>query len=319
MQRHQITGHTELVGLMAYPIRHSQSPATHNAAYEKLGLDIVNLAFEVDADELEDAIKGLKALKLRGSNISMPNKTIVHKYLDEISPAAELCGAVNTVVNKDGYLVGHITDGIGYMQSLKDNGIDPIGKKVTIVGSGGTATAVQIQAALDGVKEMSIFAIQDKFWDNAKATVEKINTKTNCKATLYDLADLDKLKEEMNDSYLFTNATGVGMKPMEGQTYIPDKSFFRPDLIVTDVIYSPHETAMLKMAREAGCKTMNGQGMMLFQAIEAIELILGERVDSEYMKEKLGISYVYEQNKNYEKEAEPLGSASFIYDSEDQF
>ena len=90
MQRHQITGHTELVGLMAYPIRHSQSPATHNAAYEKLGLDIVNLAFEVDADELEDAIKGLKALKLRGSNISMPNKTIVHKYLDEISPAAEL-------------------------------------------------------------------------------------------------------------------------------------------------------------------------------------------------------------------------------------
>ena len=125
-------------------------------------------------------------------------------------------------------------------------------------------------------------------------TVKKINENTNCKATFYPLEDLDKLKEEMHSSYLFTNATGVGMKPLEGITYIPDPSFFRPDLIVTDVVYAPHETAMLKMARHAGCKTMNGQGMMLFQAIAAIELILGKRVDSEYMKEKLGISYVYE-------------------------
>ena len=293
MERHQITGHTELIGLMAYPIRHSQSPATHNAAYEKLGLDIVNLAFEVDADDLEDAIKGLRALKMRGSNISMPNKTIVHKYLDEVSPAAQLCGAVNTIVNKDGYLIGHNTDGIGYVQSLKDNGIDPTGKKVTIAGSGGAATAVQIQSALDGVAEMSIFARDDRFKDNALATVKKINENTNCKAVFYALEDLDRLKAEMADSYLFTNATGVGMKPLEGITYIPDASFFRPDLIVTDVVYSPHETAMLKMARKAGCKTMNGQGMMLFQAIAAIELMLGQRGDSEYMKEKLGISYVY--------------------------
>lgn len=293
MERHQITGHTELIGLMAYPIRHSQSPATHNAAYEKLGLDIVNLAFEVDASDLEDAIKGLRALKLRGSNISMPNKTIVHKYLDEVSPAAQLCGAVNTVVNKDGYLIGHITDGVGYMQSLKDNHIDPVGRKVTIVGSGGAATAVQIQAALDGVAEMSIFARNDKFTENAVDTVEKINANTNCKATFYPLEDLDRLKTEMDSSYLFTNATGVGMKPLEGQTYIPDKSFFRPDLIVTDVIYSPHMTRMLEMAKEAGCKIMNGQGMMLFQAIAAIELMLGQRVDSEYMKEKLGIKYEY--------------------------
>ncbi len=293
MERHQITGHTELIGLMAYPIRHSQSPATHNAAYEKLGLDIVNLAFEVDAPELEDAIRGMRALKLRGSNISMPNKTIVHKYLDEVSPAAKLCGAVNTVVNKDGYLIGHITDGIGYMQSLKDNQIDPVGKKVTIVGSGGAATAVQIQAALDGVSELSIFARDDQFKENAVKTVEKINSNTDCKAALYPLEDLSLLKAEMDTSYLFTNATGVGMKPLEGQTYIPDSSFFRPDLIVTDVIYSPHMTRMLEMAKEAGCKIMNGQGMMLFQAIAAIELMLGQRVDSEYMKEKLGIRYEY--------------------------
>lgn len=287
----RITGHTELIGLMAYPIRHSSSPAMQNEAFAKLGLDYAYLAFEVDNDTLEDAITGLRALKMRGSNVSMPNKTVVHKYLDELSPAAEMCGAVNTIVNDNGKLTGHITDGIGYMQSLKDNDIDVIGKKMTIVGAGGAATAIEIQAALDGVAEISIFNRKDEFWSNAEKTVEKINTKTNCKATLYDLADLDKLKEEIEDSYLFANATGMGMKPLEGQTYIPDKSFFRKDLIVTDVVYFPRETEMLRMAKEVGCKTMNGLGMMLFQGSAAFELWTGQPMPIEYMKETLGIKY----------------------------
>lgn len=285
----RITGHTELIGLMAYPIRHSSSPAMHNEAFRTLGYDYAYLAFEVDNDSLEDAVKGLRALKLRGSNVSMPNKTVIHKYLDEVSPAAQLCGAVNTVVNDNGKLVGHITDGIGYMQSLKEEGIDVIGKKMTIVGAGGAATAIEIQAALDGVKEISIFNIRDKFWDNAVETVKKINDNTSCKAKLYDLADLDKLKEEIEDSYIFVNATGMGMKPLEGQTYIPDKSFFRPDLIVTDVVYSPRETEMLRMAKEVGCKTMNGLGMMLFQGSAAFELWTGEPMPIDHMKEFLGI------------------------------
>lgn len=287
----RITGYTELIGLMAYPIRHSSSPAMQNEAFAKLGLDYAYLAFEVDNDTLEDAITGLRALKMRGSNVSMPNKTVVHKYLDELSPAAEMCGAVNTIVNDNGKLTGHITDGIGYMQSLKDNDIDVIGKKMTIVGAGGAATAIEIQAALDGVAEISIFNRKDEFWANAEKTVEKINTKTNCKATLYDLADLDKLKEEIEDSYLFANATGMGMKPLEGQTYIPDKSFFRKDLIVTDVVYFPRETEMLRMAKEVGCKTMNGLGMMLFQGSAAFELWTGQPMPIEYMKETLGIKY----------------------------
>ena len=274
----RITGHTELIGLMAYPIRHSSSPAMHNEAFAYLGLDYAYLAFEVDNDTLEDAIKGLRALRMVGSNVSMPNKTVVHKYLDKLSPAAELCGAVNTIVNDNGVLTGHITDGIGYMRALKDNNIDVIGKKMTIVGSGGAATAIEVQAALDGVAEMSIFNIRDKFWDNAEATIRKINERTNCKVALYDLADLDKLKEEIASSYLFANATGMGMKPLEGQTYIPDKSFFRPDLIVTDVVYSPRETAMLKMAKEVGCKTMNGMGMMLFQGAAAFEMWTGSKL-----------------------------------------
>lgn len=114
----RITGHTELIGLMAYPIRHSSSPAMHNEAFAYLGLDYAYLAFEVDNNTLEDAVKGIRALKLVGSNVSMPNKTVVGQYLDKLSPAAELCGAVNTIVNENGVLTGHITDGIGFMQHL---------------------------------------------------------------------------------------------------------------------------------------------------------------------------------------------------------
>lgn len=287
----RITGHTELIGLIAYPIRHSSSPKMHNEAFAKLGLDYAYLAFEVDNSTLEDTIKGFRAMKVRGCNVSMPNKTVVHKYLDKLSPAAELCGAVNTIVNDNGVLTGHITDGMGYMVALKDADIDVIGKKMTIVGAGGAATAIEIQAALDGVAEMSIFNIKDKFWERAEKTVKDINEKTNCKATLYNLADLDTLKKEIASSFLFANATGMGMKPLEGQTYITDKSFFRPDLIVTDVVYSPRETVMLKMAKEVGCKTMNGMGMMLFQGAAAFELWTGKAMPIEYMKEILDIRY----------------------------
>ena len=287
----RITGHTELIGLIATPIRHSSSPRMHNEAFAKLGLDYAYLAFEVGNEELEDTIKGFRAMKVRGSNVSMPNKTVVHKYLDKLSDAAQMCGAVNTIVNDDGVLTGHITDGIGYMSGLKDAGIDIIGKKMTIVGAGGAATAIQVQAALDGVKEISIFNRKDEFYERAQKTVKDINEKTNCKATLYDLEDLDKLKEEIASSYIFTNATGMGMKPLEGQTYIPDKSFLREDLIVTDVVYAPAEAALLKMAKEVGCKTLNGFPMMLFQGAAAFKLWTNQDMPIEHVKEVMGIQY----------------------------
>ena len=285
----RITGHTELIGLMAYPIRHSSSPAMQNEAFAKLGYDYAYLAFEVGT--VEDAVKAIRTLKMRGSNVSMPNKTLVGQYLDELSPAAEMCGAVNTIVNDHGHLTGHITDGIGFMAALKDNNINAIGKKMTIVGAGGAATAIEIQAALDGVGEIVIFNRKDEFWDRAVSTVEKINTRTSSHAVLYDLADLDQLKKEMADSYIFVNATGVGMKPLEGQSVVPDKSYFRPELIVVDVPYSPLETAMRSMAKEVGCKTMNGLGMMLFQGSAAFELWTGEPMPIEHMKEILNIRY----------------------------
>lgn len=285
----RITGHTELIGLIATPIRHSKSPTMHNEAFAKLGLDYAYLAFEVGTEQLEDAVKGFKALGVRGYNVSMPNKTVIGKYLDKLSPAAELCGAVNTVVNDNGVLTGNITDGIGYMRSLKDKGFDVIGKKMTIVGAGGAATAIEIQAALDGVKEISIFNRKDDFWDRAVQNVKNINEKTNCKATLFDLDDKEALRREIADSYLFANATGVGMKPLEGQMVIPDASYLRPDLIVTDVVYMPTKTKLLEVAEEVGCPCMNGLGMMLYQGAAAFKMWTGEDMPIAYMKEILHI------------------------------
>ena len=287
----RISGHTGLLALIGSPVGHSGSPAMYNYSFERLGLDYVYVAFDIKVEEVADAIAAMRTFKMRGCNVTMPCKTEVVKYMDELSPAAQIIGAVNTIVNDNGKLIGHITDGIGYMQSLKDNDIDVIGKKMTIAGAGGAATAIEIQAALDGVKEMSIFNIKDKFWANAEETVKKIRENTDCIVNLYDLDDKDKLREEIADSYLFAQATGVGMKPLEGQTVVPDETYFRPDLIVTDTVYAPRETETLRLAKKAGCKTMNGLGMMLFQGDAAFHLWTGKHMPIDHMKEVLDIKY----------------------------
>ena len=292
-----ITGHTELVGLMAYPIRHTQSPVTHNLAYDKNGDDVIQLAFEVDNDTLEPAVESIRALKMLGSNISMPNKTVVHKYLDDVDEAARLCGAINTVVNTrdengnvTGKLKGYNTDGMGYWQAVKEEGIDFRGMRMVLVGTGGAATAIAVRGALNGIKELHVFNIKDKFYERGEEIVKLINKETGCKAYMYDLADKDKLKAEMQAADIFCDATGVGMHPLEEMSNIPDGSFFKEDLIVTDTVYAPRETVMMKQAKAAGVKKVyNGMGMMLFQALIAIKLYTGKDTDVAYMKEKLGI------------------------------
>ena len=232
-----------------------------------------------------------------GSNISMPNKTVVHKYLDEVDEAAKLCGAINTVVNlRDengqvtGKLKGYNTDGMGYWQALTEEGIDFKGMKMVLIGTGGAATAIAVRGALDGVAEIEIFNIKDKFYSRGEEIVDLINKNTNCKATMNDLADKALLKEKMHAADLFCDATGVGMHPLEDLSNIPDPSFFKKDLIVTDTVYAPRETVMMKQAKEAGCeKVFNGMGMMLFQALIAIKLYTGKDTPVDYMKEKLGI------------------------------
>lgn len=282
----RITGKTQLTGLLGTPVSHSISPIMHNESFAKLGLDFAYLAFNVGNEGVKSAVEGLRTLNARGFNVTMPNKTVICQYLDKLSPAAELAGAVNTVVNDNGVLTGHITDGTGYMRSLKEAGIDIIGKKMTIVGAGGAATAIEIQAALDGVKEISIFNIKDEFFERAKKTVQDINEKTNCKVTLFDLEDKETLRREIAHSAILTNATGVGMKPYEGQTYI-EKSMLRSDLIVSDVIYNPEKTALLEMAEEMGCTTINGLGMLLWQGARAFEIWTGKEMPIDYIKEIL--------------------------------
>jgi len=283
----RITGHTELLGLIATPIRHSKSPVMHNAACRALGLDYAYLAFDIQPDQLEDAVKGFKALNVRGWNVSMPYKTSIGQYLDHITPIAKMCGAINTVINDNGVLTGTITDGTGYMNALKDQGIDIIGKKMTIVGAGGAATAIVMQAALDGVKEISIFNIKDVSWNRALENVEKINSQTKCKAQLFDLNDHETLRKEINESAIFTNATNVGMGKLEGQMVLPDTSYLRKDLIVSDVIYMPEKTKLLEEAEKVGCQTINGLGMMLYQGAASFKLWTDQDMPIDKVKEAL--------------------------------
>lgn len=281
----RISGKTKLIGLLATPISHSLSPKMHNEAFAKLGLDYAYLAFDCGNDQLEDAVKGFRGLNIRGYNVSMPNKTNICKYMDNLSPAAEMIGAVNTVVNDNGVLTGHITDGIGYMKSLKDAGIDIIGKKMTLIGAGGAATAIAIQAALDGVKEISIFNRKDRFFSIGEKTVKDINEKTKCKAQIFDLEDTEKLALEIQDSVILTDASPVGMKPLENLCNISDPSMLREDLVVSDIVYIPNKTKLLEMAESRGCKTINGLGMMLWQGAEAFKLWTGEEMPVDYIKE----------------------------------
>ncbi|WP_265458062.1 shikimate dehydrogenase [Enterococcus sp. HY326] len=283
----RLSGHTLLISLIATPIRHSLSPKMHNEAFAKLGLDYAYLAFEVGNQELADAVKGIRALGIRGSNVSMPNKQAILPLLDELSPAAQLVGAVNTVVNQDGkgHLVGHITDGTGAMRALKEEGVSVKDQIITMTGGGGAGTAIAIQAALDGVKELRIFNIKDPSYANAQETVDKINQHTDCLATLTDLADQEAFKKSIAESSIYIDGTGVGMKPLENLSLINDPEMIRPDLVVFDVVYSPRETKLLKFAKEHGAKkAINGLGMMLYQGAEAFKLFTGEEMPVDYIK-----------------------------------
>ena len=285
--RTQISGHTQLLTLMAYPIRHSGSPAMHNEAASYLGLDYVYLCFDVDQSNLKEAIEAMRTLNIRGGNLSMPNKIAVIPYLDALSDEARFLGAVNTIVNDDGVLTGYNTDGIGYIQSLRDRGVDPAGCKVTVLGAGGAGKAVQVQLALDGARELAVFNRHDAFYETAKETVDLINDQTDCHAVFYDLEDTEALRAQIADSQILTNATCVGMLPELGEEcLIPDVSFLREDLTVTDVVYYPDDTKLLRMAKAAGCrKIIGGRGMMLFQGAYAFRLWTGREMPLEHMKE----------------------------------
>ncbi len=287
-RRIPITGHTELIGLIATPIRHSLSPAMHNAAFDRLGMDRVYLVFEVGKEGLRATVNGLRAMGVRGWNVSMPNKTEILQYLDRLTPAAQMCGAVNTVINDGGVLTGTITDGTGWMHAVRERGLDLTGKKITLLGAGGAATAILVQAALDGVAEISVFNRQDEFWPRAEEKTALVRERTACRVNLFHLEDRGALRREIAGSVLLVNATSVGMKPQDGMCLV-DTDMLRPGLIVSDVVYNPPETLLLQRAAEAGCRTVPGLGMMLWQGAEAFKLWTGVEMPVDYVREQLGL------------------------------
>lgn len=280
-----VTGRTGLLCLLGSPVAHSISPEMHNEACALLNLDYKYLAFDVTPDRLETAVAGLKELGVRGFNLTMPDKNRMAELCDELSPAAKIGGSVNTVVNDNGRLIGYTTDGIGYMMSAKEAGCNLSGKRMVQLGAGGAGTAILVQAAMDGLKQIDVFNTKDSFWPRIENMVGELNQMTDCKVALHDLEDLDDLRSCLEQADLLVNTTPVGMPRVPG-CLIPDPSYFHPGLVVSDVIYEPQETQLLKMAREAGLKTFNGMYMLLYQGAASFKLWTGFDMPVEQIKQK---------------------------------
>lgn len=281
-----ITGHTRLACLLGDPVEHSISPAMHNEAFETLGIDCRYLAFQVGEDILPEVVDVLKKMNVMGFNLTMPDKNKIVELVDEVTPAVAIGGAANTVVNKDGRLIAYTTDGIGFMDACQDAGFEIIGKKMTLLGAGGAARAILIQAALDGVSEISVFSRRGSKWEQAEELVKRLNKETDCVVHHFDYEDPELVKREIHSSQILVNGTSVGMTPQEDASVIKDKDCFYPGLMVFDVIYNPEETKLLKMAKAAGCRTANGLYMLLYQGAAAFEIWTGKRMPVLQIKEK---------------------------------
>ena len=248
----------------------------YNYCFEKYGLNCAYLAFDVPMEKVADAVNALRTFNVMGANVTMPLKNAVIPYLDEVSAASQAIGSVNTIVNKDGKLIGYVTDGMGYTGELRRGGVEIAGKTVTLLGAGGAASAIAIEAALEGAKEIRVFNKRDAFWERALHNLETIGKAAPaCKISLNDLDDADALRASIEGSDILTNATRVGMKPMDDQSLITDLTMLRPGLIVTDVVYDPEETKLLREAKAAGCKTFDGLGMLVEQGAASFKLYTG--------------------------------------------
>lgn len=281
----EITGHTRLYGLLGSPVSHSKSPLMHNESFRMLGIDAVYLAFDVTADTFDAALTGIRAMNVLGFNCTMPLKRLMYERADALSDAAKIIGAVNTVVNQDGFLTAHNTDGAGYMAALANDGVSISGGQMTLLGAGGAAAAIAAQAALDGVEVLHIFARPGASYDSMQEEVTRILEMTDCKAALYPLSDEAQLQKSIGDSTLLTNASSVGMAPRTNASLITDTSLFHSDLTVSDVIYNPAETLLLQQARAAGCRTQNGLYMLLYQGAYAFELWTGQQMPIEHIRQ----------------------------------
>lgn len=280
-----ISGCTKTICLIGSPVEHSLSPAMHTFSFEQLGVDCVYLAYNVEPEQLEAAANGMKELGFLGYNVTMPHKRVVSRYLDEVSPAAELMGAINTVAIKDGKAIGHNTDGAGFMRNVKENGVDVVGKKITIMGAGGAAMAIYTQAALDGVAAIDVYKRKNDSFDAAAEHIAGIADKTGCAMRLIDIDDKEAMKASIAESVLLINAINVGMGDLEGQSVVPAE-FLVDGLVVADVIYVPRKTKLLEDAEAKGLKTINGLGMLLWQAAIAEDIWVGKEMPTKLVQDK---------------------------------
>ena len=275
-----ISGRTKIYGIFGYPVEHTFSPGMQNSAFKKLGMDACYVPFAVPPEKLEDALRAVVPLGLCGLNITVPHKERVIAGLDELSEEARLIGAVNTIEVRKGRLIGHNTDGRGFLRSLREHGgLNPKGKKFLFIGSGGAARAVGFSLALAGAAEI---VFRDLDVRKSSLLANDIQNKTGVPAATIEH---ERLPEHAADADCLINATPLGLKRTDPLP-IPAKLVQRKHL-VCDLVYNPPETTLLKMAKAQGAKRLPGLGMLLYQGVIAFEIWTGRKAPILVMKNAL--------------------------------
>lgn len=282
----QITGKTQIVGLFGYPVSHTLSPVMHNAAFASLNLPYAYLPFPVEPAHLEEGVKGIRALNLRGVNVTIPHKETVMAFLDQLTPEAELIGAVNTIVNDNGVLTGHNTDGAGFVKSLEETGQTGLKNRYALIlGTGGAARAVAVSLALRGVGRIVIAGRTiEKAQEITSVISEKICDKC---ASVLDIRS-NAFPKELAAADIIINSTPIGMYPNHEIPPFIDLSVCHPGALVCDLVYNPMDTSLLKAARNKGLGTLSGIGMLVWQGVLAFELWTGQHPHVELMRHTVG-------------------------------
>lgn len=259
-----ISGKTKLLAVIGSPVAHSQSPKIHNASFERLGIDAVYLAFDVTEESLPVVVPALKEMGLAGYNVTMPLKQAIMDYMDELSDAARLIGAVNTVAIRDGRAFGDNTDGRGFWQNCREHSFEVKGKRVLVLGAGGAGSAVFVEAALEGAASVIVMNRSGVNFRAAEDRAREVSLATGVPVSVLDIEDLERFERECASCDIVVNCTKVGMAPDTGASLVPAR-LMHPGMTVADIVYNPLRTKMIEDARALGLNTVPGLGMLLWQ------------------------------------------------------
>jgi shikimate dehydrogenase len=274
-----VSGKTQVCGIIGDPIEHSVSPAMHNAAFRAMGMDYTYVPFRVKREDLCQAIQGLRALNIRGLNVTLPHKVDVIRLLDEIDPVAESLGAVNTIVNEAGYLKGYNTDAAGFLKTLQAEKIQPQNKNIVLLGAGGAARAIAFILADKGAN----LTILNRHPESAQDIAGRIFQLFRKKTGVLEL-NLENLKNAIFESDILVNATSVGMSPHIDESPVPER-LLKAELVVFDIIYNPTPTRLLAESEKRGAKNISGLEMLVRQGAVAFELWTGRKAPVPIMRE----------------------------------